>query len=210
MSSQAAEALRAIQKPLKDQYRSHPDSALVVLTSRGTLDPTTISCSLGNAAAAKRVAGLHQAAGGAGHDVSALLCSGDMLLESLVACLGVTVRAVSTSMGIPLASGTITAEGDLDFRGTMGVKDADGSNVAVGFQSIRLTLFLTVDDEHRAKLDKLVSLSERFCVVLQTLRNGVSINTQLGKAEDAETSGDSKAVESNVPVLNDEEVLPLQ
>lgn len=150
------------------------------------------------------------------------LCSGDMLLESLVACFGVTVRAVATSMGIPVEGGSITAQGDLDFRGTMGVKAEDGSSVAVGFQKIVLVVRLDVDEEHKSQVDKLISLSERYCVVLQTLRAGVTVETQLGHVgkavpdvrpdrdvhsnTGAETNGGGKEDE---PVLGDEEVLQL-
>lgn len=178
----AANTLRAKQKPLKDRYRSDPVSALVTLTSTGTLDPTSTSltCSLATGTAARKVAGLHQAAGGQGFDASGELCSGDMLLESLVACFGVTLRAVATSLGIPIRDGTITAEGNLDFRGTMGIKDADGNTAPVGFTSIRLVVRLDVDEEYKSKVDKLVELSERYCVVMQTIQRGVSVETTLG------------------------------
>jgi len=178
----AANTLRAKQKPLKDKYRSDPASAHVTLTSSGLLDPTSTSltCSLSTGQAARRVAGLHQAAGGEGFDASGELCSGDMLLESLVACFGVTVRAVATSLGIPINHGTVTVEGDLDFRGTMGIKDPEGNSVPVGFTKIRLIVRLDVDDEHRSKVDKLIQLSERYCVVLQTIKAGTDIETKLG------------------------------
>jgi len=181
-ATRAAESLRAKQKPLKDKYRSDPQSALVTLSSTGTLDPTSTSltCSLSSSAAARKVAGLHRAAGGEGFDASGELCSGDMLLESLVACFGVTVRAVATSLGIPIKDGTITTEGDLDFRGTMGIKDPEGNAVPVGFTKIRLIVRLDVDEEHKSKVDKLIQLSERYCVVLQTIQGGVQVETQLG------------------------------
>jgi uncharacterized OsmC-like protein len=194
-AQKAAETLRAKQKPLKDQYRSDPSSALVTLTSSGSLDPTSTSltCSLSTGAAAQKVAGLHKAAGGAGFDASGELCSGDMLLESLVACFGVTVRAVATSLGIPINSGAITTEGDLDFRGTMGIKDPEGNAVPVGFTNIRLNVQLDVDEEHQSKLEKLIQLSERYCVVLQTIRAGVQVDTKLGPVDDpANGSGGSK------------------
>ncbi|KAK7890378.1 hypothetical protein LTR67_008264 [Exophiala xenobiotica] len=164
----AANTLRAKQKPLKDQYRSNPSTALVTLSSSGNLDPTSTSltCSLSAGQAARKVAGLHQAAGGEGFDASA--------------CFGVTVRAVATSLGIPINNGTITAEGDLDFRGTMGIKDPQGNAVSVGFKTIRLIVRLDVDEEHKSKVDKLVELSERYCVVLQTIRNGVTVEAKLG------------------------------
>jgi uncharacterized OsmC-like protein len=123
---------------------------------------------------------LHKAAGGEGFDASGELCSGDMLLESLVACFGVTIRAVSTSMGIPINDGTVIAEGDLDFRGTMGIKNPDGNAVPVGFTKIRLIVRLDVDEEHKNSVEKLISLSERYCVVLQTIKGGTSIETKLG------------------------------
>jgi uncharacterized OsmC-like protein len=217
--------MRAKQKPLKDRYRADPSSALVTLTSTGTLDPTNLTCSLANASAAKRIAGMHAAAGGnagSGPDVSSELCSGDMLLESLVACFGVTVRAVSTSMGIPVSGGSITAEGDLDFRGTLGVKAEDGGNVGVGFQKINLVVRLEVEDEYKGQVDKLISLSERYCVVLQTLRNGVTVETKLGhvgkvlpdtrgnaQLGDGSKNGETNGGRSDEPVLEDEEVLQL-
>lgn len=178
----AAARLRAQQKPVKDCYRADALAARVTLMLSGTLDPMNLTCSLALVAAAKRIAGMHAAAGGnaAGPDPSLELCSGDMLLESLVACFGVTVRAVSTSMGIPLSGGSVMAEGDLEFRGTLGVKAEDGSHVDVGFQQIWLVVRLEVEDEYQAQVDKLISLSERYCVVLQTLRNGVRVETKLG------------------------------
>ncbi|EXJ75604.1 uncharacterized protein A1O5_00111 [Cladophialophora psammophila CBS 110553] len=181
-ATRAAETLRSKQKPLKDKYRADPSSALVTLSSSGTLDPTSTSltCSLSSSTAARKVAGLHRAAGGEGFDVSGELCSGDMLLESLVACFGVTVRAVATSLGIPINNGTVTAEGDLDFRGTMGIRDPEGNPVPVGFTKIRLIVRLDVNEENKSKVDKLVELSERYCVVLQTLKGGVGVETQLG------------------------------
>ncbi|KIW75464.1 hypothetical protein Z517_10205 [Fonsecaea pedrosoi CBS 271.37] len=185
-ATRAAETLRSKQKPLKDKYRSDPSSALVTLSSSGTLDPTSTSltCSLSSSTAARKVAGLHRAAGGEGFDASGELCSGDMLLESLVACFGVTVRAVATSLGIPINNGTITAEGDLDFRGTMGIKDPEGNPVPVGFTTIRLIVRLDVDQENKSKVDKLVELSERYCVVLQTIKGGVRVETKLGHVGD--------------------------
>ncbi|KAI1617627.1 OsmC/Ohr family [Exophiala viscosa] len=178
----AAETLRNKQKPLKDKYRSDPSSAFLTLSSSGSLDPTSTSltCSLSAGTAARKVAGLHQAAGGEGFDASGELCSGDMLLESLVACFGVTVRAVATSLGIPINGGTITTEGDLDFRGTMGIKDPEGNAVPVGFKAIRLIVRLDVDEDHKSKVDKLIQLSERYCVVLQTIKGGVPVETKLG------------------------------
>lgn len=210
MSSDAAAAaantLRAKQKPLKDKYRSDPSSALVTLSSSGTLDPTSTSltCSLSAGTAARKVAGLHKAAGGEGFDASGELCSGDMLLESLVACFGVTVRAVATSLGIPINNGNIKVEGDLDFRGTMGIKDPEGDAVPVGFKKIKLTVQIDVDEQHRSKVDKLIELSERYCVVLQTLKAGVPIETSLSHVQntgrDRETAnGGDGASSTGIP-----------
>jgi uncharacterized OsmC-like protein len=223
--SDGASTLRSQQTPLKDRYRADPSSALVSLTSTGTLDPTNLTCSLASGSAAKRIAGMHAAAGGTaggGPDMSSELCSGDMLLESLVACFGVTVRAVGTSMGIPVSGGSITAEGELDFRGTLGVKAEDGGSVGVGFRKINLVVRLEVEDEYKGQVDKLISRSERYCVVLQTLRNGVQVETKLGhvgKAQpdvrgntelgDASKNGQANGARSDEPVLEDEEVLPL-
>jgi uncharacterized OsmC-like protein len=150
--------LRAVQQPLKDAYREHPDQAVVTLRAEGHLDDA-ISCSVATGQALT-VAGLHPATGGDG----SLACSGDMLLQALVACAGVTLRAVAASLQVPVTGGTITAEGDLDFRGTLAVsKDAP-----VGFRSIRLTFDL--DTEASAEqVQTLIRLTERYCVVYQTL-----------------------------------------
>src|SRR5690348_7631294 len=151
------ETLRAAQQPLKERYRAEPDAAMVTLRAAGRLDDG-ISCSVqtGRALAA---AGLHPASGGDGSQ----LCSGDMLLEALAACAGVTLRSVATSLQIPV-SGTVTAEGDLDFRGTLAV-DRDAP---VGFAAIRLRFDLETDAAPE-QLDTLLRLTERYCVVLQTL-----------------------------------------
>lgn len=187
MSAQdVGDAMRAKQAPLKSKYREDPASALITLSSSGSLDSSKLTCSLNGATAqaSKRIAGMHAAAGGnagiGAPDVSSELCSGDMLLESLVACFGVTIKAVGTSMGVRLHGGTITAEGDLDFRGTLGVKDPNGGQVGVGFQKIRLVTRLDVDEEDKGKVEKLIQLSERYCVVLQTLSRGVSVETKIG------------------------------
>lgn len=213
--SDPATTLREKQKPLKDKYRSDPASAVVTLRSRGDLDATNLSCSISTAAQAKKVAGLHPAAGGPGFDASGELCSGDMLLESLVACFGVTVRAVATAMSIPIEGGSITCEGDLDFRGTLGIKEADGSAVPVGFKAIRLFLRVDVDEEHKEAVEKLVSLSERYCVVLQTIRQGVSVETKLGHVGRAvpDARQDSRIHEQEEPAqqtLSNEDVIRLQ
>lgn len=154
-------ALRDAQQPLKESYHDDPAAALLTLTATGRLGEESVTCSVDTG---RRVAeaGLHPATGGDG----SRLCSGDMLLEALVACAGVTLRAVATSMDLAVRGGTITADGDLDFRGTLGV-DRDAP---VGFREIRLAVDLDTD----ASLDDvatLVRLTERYCVVLQTLRS---------------------------------------
>lgn len=217
----AAETLRTKQKPLKDQYRSDPKSAFITLNSTGDLDPTSTSltCSLSSAGAAqKKVAGLHQMAGGEGFEMSGELCSGDMLLESLVACYGVTIRAVATAMGIEIKGGTVITEGDLDFRGTMGIKGEDGAQVPVGFQSIRVHVRLEVAPGDEDKIAKLIELSERYCVVLQTLRKGVDVQVQLSHvgpaAPDARKDSQGEAPvegkgEGMEPVVSNEDTLKL-
>src|SRR5216683_2296444 len=162
-------ALRAAQQPLKDAYRKDPREAVVTLRARGELGEEGISCSVATGQALA-VAGLHPATGGDG----SLACSGDMLLQALVACAGVTLRAVATSLQIPLTAGTVTAEGDLGVRGTLAVsKDAP-----VGFRSIRLGFELDTDasDEQIATL---VSLTERYCVVYQTLAHPAKVSASV-------------------------------
>jgi uncharacterized OsmC-like protein len=152
------EQLQAVQEPLKERYRHDPDSALVTLRATGTLGEG-ITCSVATGRAIAE-AGLHPATGGDGM----ALCSGDMLLEALAACAGVTLRAVATSLGLDVRAGTVQAEGDLDFRGTLAV----GKEAPVGFRSIRLSLELesdATDDE----IDTLLRLTERYCVVYQTI-----------------------------------------
>ena len=156
-----AETLRSLQAPIKDRYRAAPDAALVTLRAQGRLDDTAIACKV-ETGRALAVAGLHPATGGSGAE----LCSGDMLLEALVACAGVTLKAVATAIGVDLRSGTVSAEGDLDFRGTLGV-DRDAP---VGFRAIRLSFALDTDAP-QDKLDQLLKLTERYCVVFQTLRH---------------------------------------
>jgi len=164
--------LRAVQEPLKDSYRQHPDEALITLRAQGQLDEQAIACSV-DTGRQLAVAGLHPATGGDG----TLLCSGDMLLQALVACAGVTLRAVATSLKIPLAGGTITAEGDLDFRGTLAVS----KEAPVGFSSIRLTFDL--DAEATAEeLQTLIRLTERYCVVYQTLARPPELTMTAGQA----------------------------
>ncbi|WP_375464547.1 OsmC family protein [uncultured Methylobacterium sp.] len=156
-----ATTLRALQAPLKDQYRAAPDAAVITLRARGSLDETGIACKV-ETGRALAVAGLHPATGGSGAE----LCSGDMLLEALVACAGVTLKAVATALEIPLRAGTVSAEGDLDFRGTLGVDKA----APVGFRAIRLAFSLDTDAP-QDKLDQLLKLTERYCVVFQTLNH---------------------------------------
>jgi len=157
-----SESLRAKQAPIKDGYKKNPKSALVTLSSEGTLSSTSIACKLSSGAAVKaahaRVAGLHPAAGGPDAAISGELCSGDMLLEALVACSGVTLKAVATALNMKLIDGQVYAEGDLDFRGTLGV-DRDAP---VGFQEIRLSFECTFDGEvTEAEIEKLGKLTER-------------------------------------------------
>src|SRR5262244_2244181 len=167
-----AAELRAMQAPLKDRYRSEPKAAYITLKATGALDDTNIACKV-ETGRALAVAGLHPATGGSGLE----LCSGDMLLEALVACAGVTLKAVATAIDVPLKSATVAAEGDLDFRGTLGVaKDAP-----VGFRQIRLRFDLDTDATQE-QLDQLLKLTERYCVVLQTLRGGPKVAASLRKA----------------------------
>jgi uncharacterized OsmC-like protein len=156
-----AEALRAMQAPLKARYRDDPEAAVVTLKASGRLDEERLVCKVETGRALVE-AGLHPATGGDG--IAA--CSGDMLLEALVACAGVTVKAVATAIGVRIDAGTLSAEGDLDFRGTLGVaKDAP-----VGFRAIRLRFDLETDATED-QLATLMKLTERYCVVYQTLRN---------------------------------------
>lgn len=152
------EQLQAIQTPLKERYRQDPDAAVVTLSAQGELGEG-VSCSV-NTGRAIAEAGLHPASGGDGSQ----LCSGDMLLEALAACAGVTLRAVATSLGIEVRSGTVRADGDLDFRGTLAVD----REAPVGFREIRLALELDTDADAE-QLETLLKLTERYCVVLQTI-----------------------------------------
>jgi len=151
--------LKALQAPLKNKYKQSPDAALVTLRAVGHVNAEDVACRI-ERREGSAVAGLHPATGGSGAE----LCSGDMLLEALVACAGVTLKAVATAMEIPLRAGTVRAEGDLDFRGTLGVD----KTVPVGFRAIRLT-FDVQTDAPQDKLDLLLKLTERYCVVFQTL-----------------------------------------
>jgi uncharacterized OsmC-like protein len=155
-----AEQLRQMQAPVKEQYRADPSAAKKVLRVIGTLNPDRLTCSMPTWAGPLE-AGLHPAAGGDG----SMACSGDMLLESLVACAGVTLSAVATALGIQLRGGTVTAEGDLDFRGTLGVS----KDVEIGFNTIRLKFDIDTDATGE-QVQTLLKLTERYCVIYQTLR----------------------------------------
>jgi uncharacterized OsmC-like protein len=162
-------ALRSLQAPIKERYKANPKAGLITLKAKGALDDANIACKV-ETGRALAVAGLHPATGGSGLE----LCSGDMLLEALVACAGVTLKAVATALDIPLRAGTVSAEGDLDFRGTLGVaKDAP-----VGFAQIRLRFDLDTDAA-ADKLDQLLKLTERYCVVYQTIRSGPPVEISL-------------------------------
>jgi uncharacterized OsmC-like protein len=165
-----SEELRSIQAPLKENYRNNPDAAIITLKAEGKLGEN-ISCKV-ETGQALREAGLHKATGGSG----LLACSGDMLLEALVACAGVTLNAVATSMGIEIKSGSVNAEGDLDFRGTLGVS----KEVPVGFKDIRLNFNLeTVASDEQ--IQKLIQLTERYCVVFQTISNPCRVDISYNK-----------------------------
>jgi uncharacterized OsmC-like protein len=164
-----AAGLRALQAPIKERYKANPKAAVITLKARGSLDDTSIACKV-ETARALAVAGLHPATGGSGLE----LCSGDMLLEALVACAGVTLKAVATAIDVPLRSGTVSAEGDLDFRGTLGV----AKEAPVGFAQIRLRFDLDTDAPQE-KLAQLLKLTERYCVVYQTIRNGPPVEITL-------------------------------
>ncbi len=165
-----SEELRTLQAPLKDKYRIQPESAMITLKAEGKIGEG-ISCKV-ETGRAFVLAGLHPATGGDGM----LACSGDLLLEALVACAGVTLRAVSTAIGVEIRDGMVKAEGDLDFRGTLGVS----KEVAVGFRSIRLGFVLDTDATTE-QLQSLAKLTERYCVVYQTLTKGVSVETTYHK-----------------------------
>jgi uncharacterized OsmC-like protein len=153
--------LRELQAPLKDKYRADPETAIVTLKARGDLADGAIACKVETGRALVE-AGLHPATGGSGLEA----CSGDMLLEALVACAGVTLKAVATAIEFKLRGGSVHAEGDLDFRGTLGVD----RTAPVGFRDIRLTFTLDTDEPEDRQAN-LLKLTERYCVVLQTLRN---------------------------------------
>lgn len=159
MNQMDAAALKAMQAPIKEAYREDAARAVVTLRARGSVDDASISCKV-ETGRAIAVAGLHPATGGSGLE----LCSGDMLLEALVACAGVTLKAVATALEFKLGNATVEAEGDLDFRGTLGV----ARDALVGFRSIRLKLNLDTG-EPQERIDSLLKLTERYCVVFQTL-----------------------------------------
>src|SRR5215218_1035041 len=167
-----ASTLRTLQTPIKDKYRSNPEAAVITMRAQGTLDDQNIACKV-ETGRALAVAGLHPATGGSGVE----LCSGDMLLEALVACAGVTLKAVATALEIPLRRGEVKAEGDLDFRGTLGVDKA----APVGFQALRLT-FAVDTDAPQEKIDQLLKLTERYCVVFQTLNNKPELSVSVATA----------------------------
>ncbi|MDE1933187.1 OsmC family protein [Bradyrhizobium sp.] len=167
-----AAQLRATQAPFKEKYRSDPKSALITLKAKGSIDNEAIACKV-ETGRALAVAGLHPGSGGSGLE----LCSGDMLLEALVACAGVTLKSVATAIEVPLKSGKVSAEGDLDFRGTLGID----KEAPVGFAEIRLR-FDVDTDAPQEKLDLLLKLTERYCVVYQTVKNGPKVSVTMHRA----------------------------
>ncbi|RWL94285.1 MAG: OsmC family peroxiredoxin [Mesorhizobium sp.] len=166
-----ATALKVMQAPLKEAYRDDAAKALITLRARGTLDDQSIACKV-ETGRALSVAGLHPATGGSGLE----LCSGDMLLEALVACAGVTLKAVATALEFKLGNATVEAEGDLDFRGTLGV----ARDAPVGFRAIRLKFDLDTD-EPQERIDSLMKLTERYCVVFQTINNKPALSVSAGR-----------------------------
>ena len=177
-----ATTLRSKQAPLKERYRTDPSSAFLTLKTVGRLSSTSIACSLSSgpaiASAKSKIAGLHPAAGGDDPKISGELCSGDLLLEALVGCAGVTLKAVATAMDINIKEGEVRAEADLDFRGTMGVD----WNAPVGFVEIRLEFVLDTDVE-QSTIERMVQLTERYCVVLQTISHKPNITVTSLKKE---------------------------
>ena len=161
------EKLRERQAPLKERYRRDPETAIVRFRSSGTLDPSQISCNVDTFRGTVQ-SGLHPAAGGQNESA----CSGDMLLDALVACAGVTLSVVATAMNIEIRSGKVTAEADFDFRGTLGVE----REVPVGLASVRLQFDLDIDAED-AQIEKLIQLTERYCVIYQTLQQSPQVAT---------------------------------
>jgi uncharacterized OsmC-like protein len=164
-----ADELRALQTPIKERYREEPDAAVITLAARGTLGSEEIACRVETGRAIVD-AGLHPSTGGSGE----LACSGDMLLEALVACAGVTLRAVATALELAVRGGAVSAEGELDVRGTLGVD----REAPVGFRAVRLRFDLETDADEQ-QLASLLKLTERYCVVLQTIRGGVDVAATL-------------------------------
>jgi uncharacterized OsmC-like protein len=164
-----SDELKALQKPLKAQYRESPETARKTLSVTGQVDVGSLTCRL-NTAAGPVDSGLHPAAGGSGDEA----CSGDMLLEALIACAGVTFSAVATAMSIPIESASITAEGVIDFSGTLGVS----KEAPIGFESIHLK-FDVQSEAPRHQIERLVEMAERYCVILQTLKAPLEIDASL-------------------------------
>ena len=165
------DALKALQTPIKEKYRSAPGAAFVTLKSQGVIDDLSIACKV-ETGRGLSIAGLHPATGGSGLE----LCSGDMLLEALAACAGVTLKAVATAIGVQLRKGIVRAEGDLDFRGTLGVD----KETPVGFKSIRLTFDIETDAPDDA-IAQLLKLTERYCVVYQTLNRRPDLQVNVNR-----------------------------
>ncbi len=161
--------LRAMQAPIKERYKADPAAAVITLKAKGSIESEGLTCKV-ETGRALALAGLHPASGGSGLE----LCSGDMLLEALVACAGVTLKSVATAIEVPLVSGRVIAEGDLDFRGTLGVD----KEVPVGFAEIRLR-FEVETSAPQDKLDLLLKLTERYCVVYQTIKNGPKVSVSM-------------------------------
>jgi uncharacterized OsmC-like protein len=166
-----ATALRALQAPLKDKYKQDPEAGVVTLRARGELDDAKIACKV-ETGRALMLAGLHPATGGSGAE----LCSGDMLLEALVACAGTTMKAVATALEVPLAKAVVRAEGEIDFRGTLGVD----REAPVGFRAIRLSFDLETEASAE-KVDKLIKLTERYCVVFQSLNRRPDLSVAVNR-----------------------------
>ena len=164
-----AAELRATQAPIKERYKADPAAAIITLKAKGSIENEGIACKV-ETGRALAVAGLHPASGGSGLE----LCSGDMLLEALVACAGVTLKSVATAIEVPLKTGNVIAEGDLDFRGTLGVD----KEAPVGFAEIRLR-FEVETDAPQDRLDLLSKLTERYCVVYQTIKNGPKVSVSM-------------------------------
>ena len=164
-----AAALRSLQAPFKERYKSDPNAALITLKAKGSIENGGIACKV-ETGRALAVAGLHPATGGSGLQ----LCSGDMLLQALVACAGVTLKSVATAIEVPLTQALVLAEGDLDVRGTLGID----KEAPVGFAEIRLRCEVETDAP-QDKLDLLSKLTERYCVVYQTIKNGPKVSVSL-------------------------------